>query len=199
MSSENEEKPKKKQKTDSLEVGRLLGVIARVDPELYEAISRLAEETNDTPTNVIVKSLKNYFLIQKVEASNMSVSQLLMAFDVFARIAETITKIYTSLGALFFSEMTTSIGEIIERRVKERLEALGVSAPKEEKKPSDIELRLKSKLADVVEAVVEELLRMSFKMSGFKVPEALKVKIPVNVEIVEEKTKEEKGVEVKVT
>jgi hypothetical protein len=39
---------------------------------------------------------------------------------------------------------------------------------------------------------------MAFKMSGFKVPEALKVKIPVEVHIEEEK-KEDKGVEVKVT
>jgi phosphopantothenoylcysteine synthetase/decarboxylase len=198
MSSEVEEKPKRKQKSsESLEIGRLLGAIARIDPELYEAISKLAEESGDTPTNVVVKSLKNYFLIQKVEATNMNVSQLLLAFDVFSRIAETITKIYTSLGALFFSEMTSSIGEIIEKRVKERLEALSATTAQVEKKPSDIELRLKSKLADVVEGVVEELLRMSFKMSGFKIPEALKVKIPVEVHIEEEK-KEEKGVEVKV-
>jgi hypothetical protein len=191
--AEDEEKPKRKQKSsESLEFGRLLGIIARVDPELYEAISKISEETGETPTNVVIKSLKNYFLIQKVEASNMSVSQLLMAFDVFSRIAETITRIYTNLGALFFSEMTQKIGAIITERVEERLKLM--TPQSEVKKPSEIDERLKSKLADVLEGVIDEMLRMAFKMSGFKVPEALKVKIPVEVRIEEEKP----SVEVKV-
>jgi len=192
--AEYEEKPKKKQKTEGLEIGRLLGVIARIDPELYDAISKIAEESGETPSNVVVKSLKNYFLIQKVEASNMNVGQLLLAFDVFTRIAETITRIYTHLGALLFNEMTSSIGEIVEKRVKERLETL--ANVESEKKPSDIDARFKSKLADIVEGLIDEMFRYAFKASGFKTPESLKVKIPVEVHIEEEKPKED--VEIKV-
>jgi hypothetical protein len=200
-SEENFEKKKKKSQVDGLELGRLMGVIARVDPELYEAISKIAEETNDTPTNVVVKSLKNYFLIQKVEASNMNVGQLLIAFDVFTRIAEMITRIYTSLGALFFSEMTNAIGSIIDKRVQERLEAFGSQGGvvvQGERKPSELEVRLKNRMFDILEAVVEEVLKQVFKISGLKIPEQLKAKIPVEIHIEEEK-KEEKGVEVKVT
>ena len=197
MSSEEgaEKKEKKRRQVDALEFGRIMGVIARSDPELYEAISKIAEETNDTPTNVVIKSLKNYFLIQKIEATNMNVGQLLIAFDVFTRIAETITRIYTSLGALFFSEMTNAIGAIIDKRVQERLEL--VSNNKGGERPSELELRLKSKLADIVEGVVEEMLRYVLKLGGLKVPESLKVKVPVELHIEEEKPSE--GVEVKVT
>ena len=197
MSSEEgaEKKEKKRRQVDALEFGRIMGVIARSDPELYEAISKIAEETNDTPTNVVIKSLKNYFLIQKIEATNMNVGQLLIAFDVFTRIAETITRIYTSLGALFFSEMTNAIGAIIDKRVQERLEL--VSNNKGGERPSELELRLKSKLADIVEGVVEEMLRSVLKIGGLKVPESLKVKVPVELHIEEEKPSE--GVEVKVT
>jgi len=194
MSNEDKRQRRKVTREEALEGGRILGAIAKSDPELYQAISSLAEEMNETPINVIVKSLKNYFLIQKTELTQMNVSQLLLAFDVFTRIAEAVTRIYTNLAMLFFSEMTGSIGEIIEKRVEERLKLMTPQG--EVKKPSEIDVRLKSKLADILEGLVDEILRYAFRLGGLKIPESLKVKVPVELHIEEEK---QEGVEVKVT
>jgi cation diffusion facilitator CzcD-associated flavoprotein CzcO len=175
-----EEKPRRKPvKQEVLESGRILGAIARIDPELYEAIEKLAEETGEPPINVTVNLLKKYMVIQKVNMAGLNVEQLMTAFDIFDRIARNVTTMYVGLGSFFFDKMTMAMSELVEKKVEEKMK---------EKKPIDERFkdRLLGMLENMLEPMITDTLRMSYRAAGMPIPESLKVKVPVKITIKEE-------------
>jgi len=169
------EKPRKR---EVLEGGRLLGVLARVDPEVYEAIKAEAEESGVPPHEVLIKIAKNYFLFQRVEQANLSVQQLMLAWDILERMLRFSMWLHASLATTFFSEMTEAYGKLIDERVKQHLKTIEETAGKE--KGSEVAKRLMDVLVPVLEGFLQEMMRSVLKVGGVKVPG---LKVPVNLEV----------------
>jgi len=182
--TEEETQRRKPTRKEVLEGGRLLGVIARSDPELYTAITEMAEEAGESPFNVTITMLKKYMMIQKVQYSNINMEQLMVAFDIFSSIAKEVIKMYTTLATIFFSDLTSSMAKMVDERIKEREAAA---------KP--IEDKLKDKLinmvVNMVEPMIMEAVRSSYRATGRQLPEPLKVKVPVTITVKEPEGQEE--------
>jgi len=178
LSSEPKTEKARKRKELGMDMGRLLGVLAREDPELYSAIKEYAEVNNQPVTDTVITIVKKYFLMQRMQQANLSMEQLLVAWDVFKELMKYSIWMYTSLGTMFFSEMTRSFGEIIDQRVQQYIQASA--------KNTDRYAELKGKLMDMLMAMLEgfikDVAKMPYKMGGKEVPEELKTKIPVTIE-----------------
>jgi len=181
-----EEKRKKKTREEALEGGRLLGVIARQDPELYATISEIAQLEGTSPMDVTVTFLKKYILSKKVTESNLNMEQILTAFEIFKEMAREIIRMYTTMSTLFFSEMTTAYAELINQRVEERLKYMQQSKPVDEQ----FKNRMMNMMLSVLEPMMMHTIRQAFKASGAPIPETLKANIPVEIKI---KSSEENG------
>jgi signal transduction histidine kinase len=179
-----EGRKRRRTKEEVLEGGRLLGVIARVDPELYEFLEETAERTGESPINIMVNMVKKYLVIQKVEKSSMNIDQLMVAFDLFKDLVKEAMSMYMSLATAFFNEMTVTLGQIVESKVQERLKELEVL-----ERPEDaVRKRLITTFLNILEPMLYELMRNVIKATGGKVPESLKLKVPVEVKVSESKT-----------
>jgi hypothetical protein len=102
-----------------LDGGRLLGVISRTDPEVYDVIRTLSEENGENPINVMVNIIKKYLMVQKIEQSKLSLEQILAAFELFKDIARESIRMYIDLAGLVFSDVSTAFGEIIEKKAQQ--------------------------------------------------------------------------------
>jgi hypothetical protein len=178
---EEGKKRRKATKEEVLESGRLLGVIARVDPELYEFLEETAERTGESPINIMVNMVKKYLVIQKVEKSSMNIDQLMVAFDLFRDLVKEAMSMYMSLATAFFNEMTITLGQIVESKVQERLKELEVL----ERPDEAVRKRLMNTFLNVLEPMIYELVRNMIKAGGGKVPDSLKLKVPVEVKVTE--------------
>jgi len=174
-------KRRKASREEVLEAGRLLGVIARVDPEIYEYLEEISERTGESPINIIVNMVKKYLIIQKVERSNINIDQLMVAFDLFRDLVREAMSMYMSLATAFFNEMTVTLGQIVESKVQERLKEIEAL-----QKPDEaVRKRLMNTFLNILEPMMYEILKTTFKASGVKVPESLKLKVPVEVKVTE--------------
>jgi len=175
--TEEERQRRKPTRKEVLEGGRLLGVIARSDPELYAAITEMAEEAGESPFNVTITMLRKYMMIQKVQYSNINMEQLMVAFDIFSSIAKEVIKMYTTLAAVFFSELTSSMARMVDERIKEREAA----RPVEDK----LKDKLVSMVVNILEPMIMDIVRSSYRAAGSQLPESLKVKVPVTITVKE--------------
>lgn len=176
MSEDNIEKRRMK-KEYGMEMGRILGVMAREDPELYTAIKEYAEKNNMEVTEAVSTLLKKQFLHQKLTYTNVSVDQLLVAWDILKDLIQYSTQLYTSMSTLFFSDMTRAYSELIEQKINEKLENVQTAPPMDSK--------LREKLMNIIEPMIDGLISMSMKGMGMNVPEQLKAKVPVKLEVTE--------------
>ena len=177
----SQQKKKKVNKRDLLDMGRLLGVIAREDPELYQAIKQYAEVNEQPAHQTVINILKQYFLIQRVKMANLDMEQLFTAWEILKELIKYSMWMYTSLGTMFFSEMTRAYGEVIDQKVKAHLENIQQSQPVDE----ELRRRLLGTLLDIMEPMLKSTLKAVFKAQGQPIPESLKVKVPVNLTIEE--------------
>jgi len=170
------EKPTVKQVLDE---GRALAPIARRDPELFEAIREFAENEGINTVEATTLLLKRHLLLQKVETSNLNVQQLMVAWDILREMMKMNIWMFTSMGSLFFSEMTQAMGQIIEERVNQKLSSLDIG---QEKKSANVD-KFKEKLFDIIEPMLDTVMTSMFRASGQPIPDKLKVKIPVDINI----------------
>jgi len=183
-----EEEKKKKRKPapkEVLDTGRLLGVIAKSDPELYAALKEYAE-ANEQPTHqIVIQILKQYFLTQKIKLANIDIEQLIIAWDILKQLIQYSIQLYTSLGTAFFNQMTQAYGELINQRVQQALERM------KEEKPVNEELKSKlmNMMLNVVEPLMTNMIKSMFKASGQPIPEGLKTKVPVSIKVEEGENK----------
>ena len=116
--AEEMERRKPSQK-EVLDGGRILGVISRTDPEVYSVIKEISEREGENPVQVMVNIIKKYMMVQKIEQSKLSLEQILAAFELFKDIARESIKMYVDLAGLVFSDLTTSFGQIIEKKAEQ--------------------------------------------------------------------------------
>lgn len=179
---------KKVEKEKGMDIGRLLGVIAREDPELYGALKEYAEREGVKITEATINIIKKYFLYQKIEASNLSMEQVMTAWELFREMARDVIQMYTSMGAMFFSEMTEAWSKLIQEQVEKRLEML-----KSEADPSyEIRKKMLDAFLNIVEPLMKSFMASALRAAGVQVPDELKLKVPVTIE------KVQKQVDVKV-
>lgn len=188
----SEKKRAKEEKEKGMDIGRLLGVIAREDPELYNALKEYAEREGVKLSDATINIIKKYFLYQKVEQANLNLEQVMLAWEIFRDIAKDVVQMYTQLGSLFFSEMTEAWSSLIQEQVERRLEAMKV----EDDVDRELKKRLVNMMVNFAESMAKTMMKTMYKSYGIQVPEELKTKIPI--EIVREDKREDKGVEVKV-
>jgi hypothetical protein len=184
MANEEKEKKKGMKNPYSLPVVQAMGTMSRSDPELWEAFQEYVEKEGIKPTEGLITIVKKYFLMQKVQVSQISMEQLLVAWDILKEMMKYSTYIYTSLATLFFSELTGAMGTLIDEKVKERLELM---------KPKSMDDRLRERMLQLFEPMLEAIMGYAFKISKLPVPESLKPKIPVQVKVKESGKEEETG------
>ena len=180
--SENQEERKKK-KEMGMDIGRMLGVLAREDPELYTALKEYAEKNNMEMHDAVTTLLKKQFLHQKLTYSNINVEQLLVAWDILKDLIVYSTNLYTSLSTLFFSDMTKAYSELIEQKIQEKMEKQAQTPS-----PQPLDSKLREKLLKMIDPLIDMMMGMAMGTAGLKVPDSMKVKIPVTYEVEEANT-----------
>lgn len=173
-------------KREVLDGGRLLGVIARTDPEVFTAIKEISEREGENPINVTVNLIKRYLLVQKIEQSKLSLDQILAAFELFKDIARESIRMYIDLAGLVFSDVTMSFGEIVEKKARQLSKTEGVDA--------EIKRAMIGKILQAYEPIMQMMTAMMLgmmsnmmKMQGVNIntasPQHSKKDIPVNINI----------------
>jgi len=181
---EVEDEKKKKKVKQVLDGGRLLGVIARSDPELYEQLKLEAEKNGAPPHEIIITYLKKYMFISQAQAAGLTVEQLLLAWDVLERMLRFSMWLHTTLATTFFSEMTQAYAKMIDERVKQYTQALEEREKKA--KGSDVVGRLFDMLMPLLEGQMRQFMTAWMKASGQPIPPEFKMSVPVNLKIKEE-------------
>jgi len=185
---EIEERKKRKRQQQLLEHGRLLGTIAKIDPDLYEIIRQESEKSNENPHQIIVANLRKYYLLQRAQESNITVDQLLLAWDILERMLKFSMWLHMSLATQFFSELTQAYGRLIDERVKQYTQMIEQKEKKE--KSGDIIGRVMDMLFPLLEGQLKQWMTQYLKASGQPIPESLKLNIPVNLRIKGENAEE---------
>jgi hypothetical protein len=161
-------KPSQKEVLDG---GRILGVISRTDPDVYAVIKELSEKEGENPIQVMVNIIKKYMMVQKIEQSKLSLEQILAAFELFKDIARESIKMYVDLAGLVFSDLTTSFGQIIEKKAEQLSRA----------DSSDRELRrmMTQKLLQVYEPMLQMMsVMMSNMMANMLKMQGININMP---------------------
>jgi|YelNatPaOPRAMG01_1025707.scaffolds.fasta_scaffold78078_2 hypothetical protein len=184
--AEEVERRKPSQK-EVLDGGRILGVISRTDPEVYTVIKELSEKEGENPIQVMVNIIKKYMMVQKIEQSKLSLEQILAAFELFKDIARESIKMYVDLAGLVFSDLTTSFGQIIEKKAEQLSRA----------DSGDREMRrmMTQKLLQVYEPVLQ---MMSVMMSNMMTSMLRMQGINVNMPQIQTSNKDKKDIPVNI-
>jgi hypothetical protein len=188
MAEEMEKRERKAAQKEVLEGGRLLGVISRTDPEVYMVIKEIAEREGENPINVMVNIVKKYMMIQKVEQSKLSLEQILAAFELFKDIARESIKMYVDLAGLVFSDLTTSFGQIIEKKA-EQLAKTDNGDRELRRMMTQKLLQAYEPILQMMSAMMSNMMANMLKMQGINVnmPQTTSDKgkkdIPVNINI----------------
>jgi len=162
----------------------MLGILAREDPEFYTALKQYAEANGLELHEATIMLLKKQILYQRIQYTNINIEQLMSAWDILKELIHYSIQLYTSMSGIFFSEMTKAYSELIEAKLKEVQQ---IQTPK----PVEVDTRLKQKLLDLIEPMLDGMIQMVFKSMGMQIPESMKVKVPVKVEIEEKKEGEQ--------
>jgi hypothetical protein len=185
MSEDEEAEKRKRKKEVGMDVGRMLGILAREDPEFYTALKQYAESNGLELHEATIMLLKKQILYQRIQYTNINIEQLMSAWDILKELIHYSIQLYTSMSGIFFSEMTRAYSELIESKLKEIQET---KAPQ----PVEVDSRLKQKLLDILEPMLDSMVEMSFRAMGMKIPDNMKVKVPVKIEVLGEKAEEQK-------
>jgi hypothetical protein len=183
MSEDEEAEKRKRKKEVGMDVGRMLGILAREDPEFYTALKQYAEANGLELHEATIMLLKKQILYQRIQYTNINIEQLMSAWDILKELIHYSIQLYTSMSGIFFSEMTRAYSELIESKLKEIQEM---------KAPQPVDSRLKQKLLNILEPMLDSMVEMSFKAMGMKIPDSMKVKVPVKIEVEGEKAEEQK-------
>ena len=179
-------------KDDILDGGRLLGVISRTDPEIYAVIKEIAERENANPIEVMINIIKKYFIVQKIEQSKLNLDQILVAFELFKDIARESIKMYVDLAGLVFSDLTTSFGQIIEKKA-EQLSRVDPAEREFKKMLYTKILQAYEPMMQMLSVMMSSVMFNMLKMQGINVNVPVqqnKKDIPVNINIEYEKKSE---------
>ena len=190
MAEEVEKRERRSTQKDVLDGGRLLGVISRADPEVFAVIKEIAEREGENPINVMINIVKMYMMVQKIEQSKLSLDQILAAFELFKDIARESIKMYIDLAGLVFSDLTTSFGEIIEKKA-EQLSRAGSSEDRQIKRMMYQKiLEAYEPMLQMMSTMMSSMMANMFKMQGINInmPQSVqssrdKKEIPVNINI----------------
>jgi len=149
------------------EIGRILGVLAREDPELYTALKEYAEREGIGLTEAALRLLKKQFLMERVAMEGINVNQLLTAWDILRQMLEFAAHMYSTTLNIFLSESHVAIKQAVEERAKET-----------KAKPSPLPPTVVNELIMPLFswAIAKALEPLGFKMPQKKVPVSLEVK-----------------------
>ncbi|MHC1628910.1 MAG: hypothetical protein ACXQTI_08785 [Candidatus Nezhaarchaeales archaeon] len=152
------------------ETGRVMYMIKSLDEDLYNEIRRLAQEQGLSVTELIFDMVKKQLFLRKLSLRNMTVEQLLSAWDLLKEMMLVSARIYASMSTMFFSEMTEAWSKTLEEKAKKL-------------KPSDD--KFKEFALNILEPVLKQLvIRLMSIGTGSQMQTSLP-KLNVPVEIVE--------------
>jgi hypothetical protein len=186
--AEEVERRKPSQK-EVLDGGRILGAISRTDPEVYAVIKELAEREGENPIQVMVNIIKKYMMVQKIEQSKLSLEQMLAAFELFKDIARESIRMYVDLAGLVFSDLTTSFGQIIEKKA-EQLSRSDSTDREIRRMMTQKLLQAYEPMLQMMSVMMSNMMANMLKMQGINInmsqtqtPDKSKKDIPVNINI----------------
>jgi len=175
-----------------LDGGRLLGVIARTDPEVFAAIKEISEREGENPIQVTVNLIKRYLLVQKIEQSKLSLDQLLTAFELFKDIARESIRMYVDLAGLVFSDLTSSFGEIVEKKAEKLAKSSSVD--------SEIKRAMISKILQAYEPMTQMMtVMMSNMMANMMKAQGINVNIPAQAQFAQNQSKKDIPVNINIS
>jgi len=164
MSEAQEIKVTKRIDKEGFEAGRLLGVVARRDPELYERIKAYAETRGMKPTDVIYDALALYD--EYITLSGVDTKALMAALKLLDNLLRRMVGLMMSLNQLVTSEYFNQQIEILHS-LKMREQQSAALRSEEEKKSRAREVR-EQLLMNTVNLVFNLLTNMMTTMMGLR-------------------------------
>jgi len=118
------EEKKSKKEMDKLvqETGRVMYMIKSLDEDIYEELKRMAQEQGVSVTELIFDFVKKQLFLRKIAYKNLTVEQLLTAWDILKEMMFVSARIYTQISTMFFSEMTEGWSALLDEKAKKILE-----------------------------------------------------------------------------
>jgi len=165
MSEAQEVKVTKRIDKEGFEAGRLLGVVARRDPELYERIKAYAESRGMKPTDVIYDALALYD--EYITLSGVDTKALMAALKLLDNLLRRMVSLMMSLNQLVTSEYFNQQIEILHN-LKMR-EQQSVALKSEEEKKSKAREVKEQLLMNTMNLVFNMLTNMMMTMTGLKI------------------------------
>jgi hypothetical protein len=149
---------KKKRDEDLLEAGRVMGAVARTEPDIWEIIEKEAYVTGKKKHDVIAEMVTQAMIIREVVQKGLTMEQLLAAWELKDRIESMLFKKVMVLGTTFFGTLLTQVGELvagISSYQREQMEKVV-----EEEKKRDIEFQMKKARAAMAAKLMEMMMPM---------------------------------------
>jgi len=149
---------KKKRDDELLEAGRIMGTVARTEPDIWEIIEKEAYTTGKRKHDVIAEMVTQALIIREVVQKGLTMEQMLAAWELKDRIESLLFRKVMTLGTTFFGTLLQQVGELvtgISQYQKEQIEKIV-----EEEKQKDIEYQLKKSRAAVTAKLIEMMMPM---------------------------------------
>ena len=150
------EKPKRRKREideESFEVGRILGVIARKDPELYERLRNYANATGMKMTDIIHEALlvyDDYITLSSVDTRCL-MAALRLLDNLFKRLLQMMLTLNQYFTSEFFQQQIDIIYQLQRQRTQQQQQMI-----QEEKKAKQNEI--KARLVEMTMNTVFSLL-----------------------------------------
>jgi len=130
------ERKKRKRRVDetAFELGRVLGVLARRDPELFEKISEIAEESGTNVTDLVYEALRIYY--DYVTLSKVDTMCLISSLHLIDTLMRRVVQMMNVVSQLFTSEFFHQQIELLQQLQQQREQLL--AAMKEEERKEEV-------------------------------------------------------------
>lgn len=126
------EEPKKKTEKEGVEqpqsFGRILGVIARRDPELYDKVKSLLEETGAKPSDIFEEAIRTY--VEFSDYSQVNTKCLMASLNMLDNLLKRVVNLMSVLNTWISSAFFQSQIEILNN-IKQQKELEAKSQPKQ--------------------------------------------------------------------
>jgi len=171
MSEEQQiEVKRKKVDEESFSAGRLLGVVARRDPELYERLKIYAEQQGMKPTEIVYDALQLYD--EFLTLSAVDAKSLVAALKLLDHLFKRLMQMMLTLNQFFTSEFFTQQIEIMHNIRQQQMQELAKQQAEEKKsKKQELKEQIMMSVMNMFMGLLTNMMTNMFKLQGAQAPQ----------------------------
>ena len=171
MPNENEIEAKKKRiNEESFDAGRLLGIVARRDPELYERLKIYAEQEGIKLSELVYDALS--FYDEYLSLSTVDTKSLLAALKLLDHLFKRLMQMMLTLNQFFTSEFFTQQIEIMHNlKQQQQQQAIEEKRVKKEEIRDQLVMTMVNTVLSLISNMMMSLSRLSGGQAQPQVPQ----------------------------